>query len=263
MYGAYATVLRSHGLDSFNALLNVEGDTDLSKRGLDAWRERSILTLGPHVLYLKRYRNPPLRSQLVWRIRGFASTAEAEWYWIGQLRGLGLSAPRPVACGWRCRRGLEQASLLLVARVEGESLEQVVRREADGPLGDRAFLLQVARRLARDVATLHGAGLFHRDLYLAHVFLRTSAEGEPGLTFIDLQRVIRAVLGRKRRWVVKDLASLNYSTPLAAASTADRVRWYKWYRGSGKLTARDKKLIRAIAAKSKRIARHSRKHGLG
>jgi hypothetical protein len=63
--------------------------------------------------------------------------------------------------------------------------------------------------------------------------------------------------------MVKDLASLNYSTPRAAASSTDRLRWWKWYRGSERLSSADKRIIRAVVRKTRRIARHSARRRLG
>ena len=63
--------------------------------------------------------------------------------------------------------------------------------------------------------------------------------------------------------MIKDLASLDYSTPRAAASSADRLRFWKRYRGSRRLSPADKSVIRAVARKTRRIARHSARHGLG
>ncbi len=63
--------------------------------------------------------------------------------------------------------------------------------------------------------------------------------------------------------MIKDLAALAYSTPAAAASSADRLRFWKQYRGATRLTPGDKAIIRAVARKTRRIARHSARHGLG
>ncbi len=54
----------------------------------------------------------------------------------------------------------------------------------------------------------------------------------PHLT--DLQRVFRPRL-RGERWLIKDLASLNYSAPAGLIARADRLRWLKRYLGVAKL----------------------------
>jgi heptose I phosphotransferase len=132
----------------------------------------------------------------------------------------------------------------------------------DGRLRDRRFRRRLLGEVADVVARLHGAGFYHRDLYLSHFFLDDGADGDVGLTLIDLQRMIAPRM-RRRRWIVKDLAALDYSTPAGAVSVRDRLRWYRRYRGVARLSREDRALLRAVAAKRRRIARHSAKHGLG
>ena len=78
------------------------------------------------------------------------------------------------------------------------------------------------------IGRFHALGYVHRDLYLSHVFFDATAPPPHRLRLIDLQRVLRPVW-RKRRWIVKDLAALNYSTPTTMASRTDRLRWLRSY----------------------------------
>jgi heptose I phosphotransferase len=272
----YLEVLRGAGLDSFDALLAVSGEANLKKKGLASWRERIPLGMGTagensadtagsgsggRAFFLKRYTRPPLKEQLRQRLAGFPATAAMEWRWLRRAKELGIAAPIVVAYGLRRRGIIESNSVILTAKVPGISLEKWVPANVAGLLRDRAFKRILIAAVADLVAKLHGAGLFHRDLYLAHLFL-DGDPASPRLTMIDLQRVIRPRVF-VRRWRVKDLASLNYSTPRAAATNADRLRWYKRYRGVERLMSADRALIRAVAAKTQRIARHSAKHRLG
>jgi hypothetical protein len=78
---------------------------------------------------------------------------------------------------------------------------------------------------------------------------------------IDLQRVQYRRWWRDR-WVVKDLAQLNYSAPPEAISCTDRLRFLKTYLDVDRLGRRERRLIRRIVAKTARIARHdARKRG--
>jgi heptose I phosphotransferase len=258
----FAQPLAAAGLDTFDALFAAPGETNLKKKGLATWRERIVLRVGGRLLFLKRYTKPPLSEQLRQRLTGFAATAEVEWYWIIRLAELGIGAPTAVAYGRRRSGPIETHSLLLTAAVPGMSMEKWTPLHASTRLRDRAFKHRLIEATADLVNRLHGAGLFHRDLYLAHLFLDDVDDQPPALSLIDLQRVIHPRLFIER-WRVKDLASLNYSTPPSAATRADRVRWYKRYRGVKTLMAADRRLIRAVAAKTGRIARHSRKRGLG
>ena len=251
--------MQAAGRDSFDALMGAQSDIDLHKAGLADWRQRIQLTvpLGgrPCTLFLKRYRRPPMDQQVNQRLAGWRDTAAMEWHWLTRLSELGIGAPVPVAYGARRSCLREQASLVITAAVPGVSLEKWVPAQIDSTLADRAFKNKLSGALANLISKLHGRRLIHRDLYLAHVFLDTTDLDSPTLTLIDLQRMIRPRL-RWQRWVVKDLLALNYSTPVDAASTTDRVRWFKLYGGITRLSDADKKLIRAIAGKTRRVARH-------
>ena len=257
----HLAALHQAGLDSFDALMAAPGDVDLHKPSLARWRQRLALRVGDATMYLKRYDRPPLREQCAQRLRGIGATAAAEWSWLNLLWRAGIAAPRPVAFGVRYRGPwLEHQSLLLLEQVPGCSLESWMTDHPDG--GGRQFKRSLAAALAQLVGKLHGHGLIHRDLYLAHVFIDQPQARPVELTLIDLQRMLRPRL-RWRRWLVKDLAALNHSTPPGAAATTDRVRWYRHYRRIGRLAPSDKSLIRAIVTKTRRIGQHSRRHGLG
>ena len=86
------------------------------------------------------------------------------------------------------------------------------------------------------------------------------------IEMIDLQRVFRPKVWPSR-WLIKDLAALNYSTPAHVASRTDRLRWLQQYldereklRQTGSdedsLKKRRKRLAIQIAGKTRQIAKH-------
>lgn len=253
----YVDLLREAGLDSFDALMSTRGEKDLQKPHLAKWRQRIALRLGSRRLYLKRYGSPPIKEQIVQLLSGFPAAAAVEWHWLGQMQRAGISAAQGVAYGYRRQGLLKQHSLLVTAEVPGRSLERWVLDRRNARL-DRRYRTHLATSLADLTQRLHGNGLIHRDLYLSHVFFQDTCEGSLQLSLIDLARMIRPRIFR-RRWIVKDLASLNYSTASDVATSADRVRWYKRYQGIEQLSETDRELIRAIAIKTTRIARHDAK----
>jgi len=261
---AFGEALTKRGLESLDAMMATSAERSLHKRGLATWRERLMVepSDGLPRLFIKRYVRPPLKEQLKRLLSGGRSTAETEWAWIRALDNLGIAVPPAVACGWDRSFVIERRSVLVTAEIPGGSLERWVAEQNNvtgvAPVVKRA----VMRALADITARLHGAGLVHRDLYLAHVFMAPAAGAAPALTLIDLQRVFRPHW-RFERWRIKDLAALNYSTPPGAASRADRLRWFKWYLGHSKLGPAERRLIGRVVHKTARIARHSHKHGLG
>jgi hypothetical protein len=105
---------------------------------------------------------------------------------------------------------------------------------------------------------LHRCGFVHRDLYLSHIFHDAEARPEESLHLIDLQRVHRP-RGAGRRWIVKDLAALNYSVPPRLVRRTDRLRWLTYYLGTPKLDASARRLVYRIVGKTQSIARHDRR----
>jgi len=85
----------------------------------------------------------------------------------------------------------------------------------------------------------------------------------PRVYLIDLQRLTHHRRGIGRRWVVKDLAALLFSSwpgpgthiRSPVFSDTDRLRFARAYFGTDRLTAAQKRLLRRVVAKARRIAR--------
>jgi RimJ/RimL family protein N-acetyltransferase len=117
-------------------------------------------------------------------------------------------------------------------------------------------------------ARLHARGLHHRDLYLCHFMVRDDAgvgdvRGDAGgvdVRLIDTARVRRlGGLLTRRRWIIKDLAQLWYSTTKLPVTDEQRLAWLERYanqRGDGTTTAAG--LRGAIERKVRAIAAHDR-----
>lgn len=251
----YARMLQDNHLDSVDALFAAKAGTALSKSGLDTWRTRVRLSVvdGDHraTWYVKRYHHPPARERRTVEraANGARSLAGVEWHWTRYLRALGIPCAEPIAFAEEFRGMREVRSALVTAEVRGDALERVLA-DATTPVS-----LSVVRRLARIVSDLHSAGVVHRDLYLSHVFMEPDDTTGASLTLIDLQRLLRPGSCR-RRWFVKDLAALNYSTPSAVISNAARIRFLRWYLGRDRLDQEARQLIYLVAGKTAQIARH-------
>ena len=114
------------------------------------------------------------------------------------------------------------------------------------------------RRLVFKVAEMarrfHRLGYNHRDFYTCHFFVREPTKGRFGLNLIDLQRVQHRKWFRKR-WVVKDLAQLAYSASPRCIGCRQKMTFIKRYLGVVKLRPRDKRFIRRILSKQRRMQR--------
>jgi len=202
---------------------------------------------------MKRFENPPAAARRQVRLShsGARTVAGVEWAWMHQLREDGIACASPVALGEEVRGKSEVRSVLVSEAVAGESLERWMGRWNELEKNNaRDVLLSVARLVSR----FHQKGYIHRDLYLSHVFYDAAARSDDALRLIDLQRVLRP-RWRKLRWIVKDLAALNFSAPQHCISRVDRVRWLREYLGTRKLNAAGKRLAYRVIGKSMSIAR--------
>lgn len=162
------------------------------------------------------------------------------------LAAAGLRVPLPLASGERDERG-RRRSFVALAQLAGEPLDALPRPPT--PAARRAQV----HALADLVARLHGAGFWHRDLYLCNVF----SDERLGLGLLDCERVDHRDGGPPLRWRVKDLAALDYSAPDATGS--ERLRFLRRYLGLARLDPAAHRLARAVRRKARRLARHGRK----
>lgn len=254
----YQAILRANGLGSLDALFGLPNNAALNKPGLEPWRERLRITLrdgaSDRTFYLKRFRDPPpsVRRDVGRAGCGARSVAGVEWNWMQRLTAEGICCTEPVAFGEEIVNSREGRSAVLLAEAPGRSLETWVREA--GP-DDVVASPEMIDGLADLVRRFHGLGYVHRDLYLSHIFYKPTAPPPKRFRLIDLQRVRKPATGL-RRWIVKDLAALNYSVPASVASRTDRLRWLTRYLGLRKLDATARRLVYRVVGKTRLIASH-------
>jgi len=263
---AFIPVLQENGLTGFRSVFAYDRGERLDKPNLGPWRQRWRILLNEfggrqRVLYLKRYDRPPFREQLrrILTCHPRHGTGWWEWRNMRRVAAAGVPTATPVAFGERMRGWFERQSFIVTEAIDGQSLERWVPEHL-GPNGDVGWSArrQLVCDLALLVRTLHEARLVHRDLYLSHVYLSHNRDGRPALRLIDLQRVFRP-RWRWRRWQVKDLAALNYSTPGPCVPSTERLRFLRAYLGVPRFRPRDRRLIRRILARTKRLSRRDRR----
>lgn len=253
-------MLAAAGLDGIDSAFALTDGARLDKPGLAGWRQRWRLRLPAEgdsraeVVYLKRFLDPPFRSQWErWRQGWWRSgTARIEYENSRALADRKIPAARALACGQRMAGPWERCSYIVLEEVDGESLERWVPAHL-APIEQEHDPAARRRRLddlARMVGAFHAAGFVHRDLYLCHVFLRPDGS----FCLIDLQRVFRP-RWRRRRWIVKDLAALNLSTPADRVGPSERLRFLARYLRRCPGLGDPRRLIRAVQGKMLRMAR--------
>ncbi len=169
-------------------------------------------------------------------------SAENEWRALNLLREIGVDTLTPAAFGRTGRNPARIRSFLITEELRNTiSLENLCATWPSRPpaLRLRKMLIE---RLAAVVRQMHTHGLNHRDCYLCHFHLDTSAENlrseisdlrlesPPGLRLyvIDLHR---AQIRRRtpRRWLIKDLAGLYFSALDIGLTRTDRLRFIRAY----------------------------------
>lgn len=206
--------------------------------------------------YLKRHLPPPWKEYVkpLLRLTRPILGARNEWHAIIQFHKVGIETMIPVAVGERGR-----TSFLLTESIDGcQKLSQWMEnsRRSNDTSADH-LTASMVDRVAQVARTMHAAGLHHQDFYLTHLMV---PDDDPcrKLYVIDLGRACR----RKRlsqRWIVKDLAQLNYSA--GSLSQNDRRRFLECYLDRA-LQDSDRPFVRRIERKTEAIARHSRKNRL-
>lgn len=175
-----------------------------------------------------------------------------------KLREIGVPSITPVAAGKRTR-GLHCESFILTEDLgPTQKLEDYIPQKFDQPFAKEQAKLKklLLEKIAGITRLMHQGGVNHRDYYLCHLHILPEAQPWPTLFVIDLNRADRRKHMRQR-WIVKDLAALNYSAPEAVFSQAERLRFLKMYLETDRLDAYGRKLARKIIRKTRKIARHA------
>ena len=277
---AFRPALEAAGLTTFEAVMNLQGGRPYR---VVAGRSTVRVELpdpqgGPRGVYVKRYTSIPCCAGLkrLMRLGPPRSPADAELRNIFHVIDAGVASMRWVAVGEEHPGGgPAQRSCLVTEEIAGAVQADKYceaafagdrSREA---VGRKRALVRAMAQLAR---RLHAAGLVHRDFYLCHILVRPVEGAEPVLHLIDVARVERRLDGAPERWIAKDLAALLFSawpspaTHIRSAvfTRTDAMRFACEYFQTRRLGADQKRLIKCVIAKARRIARReARRRGRG
>jgi len=253
---AFSELLDTSGLTSFDDFMRLEGVVVKS-----AVRDRSThrLDLQGVTVYIKKHLFPGIREILKNFLRfRFPPGALNEWQALLAFHAHNIPTMSPICAGtksllWK----LEKESFLLTDDVgEASRLDDFLKLYGAVPC--RGKVLETKKKILENLADItrrmHSAGINHRDYYLCHILV----DNPERLYVIDLHRVnVRDKVGR--RWRVKDLAALLFSSLEVPVTHGQRLAFYKRYMQIRRLSADDKTLIRLIVRKCDKIARHTEK----
>ena len=261
---SHRDLLQQNGLDRFPDFVTFQGGKVLKQLP-----SRTILKIelpsreGMKTFFLKRHRGVLRIGDIVRTfLSGFhCSWGRKEWEVIQAFQKLGIPTLVPVAAGEKVS-WFWQESFLMTEELKGfQPLDKFLQSYFVPPLPPekiiekRAIIYEVAQ-IAR---VMHKAGFNHRDFYCCHIFINRMDSRHRHWCVLDLQRVDRRRWFR-RRWIVKDLAALNYSAQPRIITRTDRLRFLRHYLDV-KIDVAKKEywLIGQVQNKTDKIMRHDRK----
>lgn len=161
--------------------------------------------------------------------------AANEWRAVNRLHELGVNTLTAVAFGSKGFNPAQQQSFIVTEDLQNTiSLEEFCANWIyfKPPAKLKWALIRQVAMMSR---TLHENGVCHRDFYICHFLLDKNSianEAAPRLSLIDLHR---ALVKKKlrRRWVVKDIAGLLFSTMRIGLGRRDLLRFVRDYRSTG------------------------------
>ncbi|MEJ2419008.1 MAG: lipopolysaccharide core heptose(I) kinase RfaP [Exilibacterium sp.] len=160
--------------------------------------------------------------------------AANEWLAIRRLHELGVSTLNAVGYGCRGGNPATQQSFLITEELTGTvSLAQYAQvwGESRPPFALKKALIEKVAEITR---IMHTDGINHRDLYICH-FLLDISQGDTSLRpenirlfLVDLHRAqMRSRV--PRRWLIKDLASIHFSSLGIGLTSRDYLRFLRVY----------------------------------
>jgi heptose I phosphotransferase len=207
--------------------------------------------------YLKRHFSLSFGKCLREMIR-FSSkkTAFDEFSNILAFHQAGLPTMIPVAAGKRAGKVIGSESFLIT-----KGIKDCVTLEthAKSCLKTKTFTekTDLIKKIALLSRKMHQSGFNHRDFYLCHLLIGTEENNKDELFIVDLHRVdIRKKV--PERWMIKDLAALNYSAKSINITRTDKLRFLKYYLSICKISEQDKLFLLKIIKKTNRMIKHAR-----
>lgn len=191
------------------------------------------IRIGEKFYFIKQHRGIGWREifKNLLQLRLPVISAKTEWLAIEKLQSLGIATPQIVGYGEQGLNPAQKKSFILM-----EELNQQISLEKLAEINSMisfTFKRNLIKKIAQIAAIMHKNGINHRDFYLCHFLLSFNAHDNIGnnlvLYLIDLHR---AQIRHKvpRRWLIKDLAGLYFSSKDIHLTRRDYYCFMKYYR---------------------------------
>ncbi|MFA5687653.1 MAG: lipopolysaccharide core heptose(I) kinase RfaP [Kiritimatiellales bacterium] len=160
-------------------------------------------------------------------------SARNEYDAIRRLEKLGVATMTVAAFGERGKNPAKIESFIITEELKNTiSLEDFCRdwKENPSPFALKKALIEYIAAVSR---TLHRNGVNHRDYYICHFLFDKKRDWQKEGVLAYLIDLHRTQLRKKtpRRWIIKDLAGLYFSTMDIGLTERDLFRFLKIYSG--------------------------------
>jgi hypothetical protein len=255
---AYRARLRAVGLDRVDRILTrVDGQVVAWSRTTD-----TVFVPGPDGtpgFYVKRHFFPRWSNRLRGALRGTffgRHRGQAEYADLNAMRACGIPAVRAVACGGQRVAHFLTACFLITEEVPGAENLTTYAQNLEAGHTDRPARghRQMAPTLAKQLAHMHAAAVWHGNLFWRNILVRDRPDGVPEFFFLDPQPPRWRRFGTTDGWR-RDLAQLAVSA-MPFTGRTDRLRFLRSYAGNRRMTAAGKAQARQIAELAKTWLRH-------
>lgn len=216
-------ILNNLGKDPFDELMHSSGEV-YRKQPL---RQTELVYIENNPYFIKKHFGITLKECLknIFSGRKPIIGAKTEWEAIQALNQLGIKSTPLVGYGSKGYIPFRQQSFVLTDALQDiESLEDICKNWPVSP-PSFSFKWKLIDEVARITRILHEAGWYHRDLYLCH-FLWQADKNQ--MYLIDLHRC-QQHHRFARRWQVKDLAALLFSSMKIGLTRQDCLRFLSVY----------------------------------
>lgn len=208
----------------FDQLMSMQGK---SYRALEG-RTTQQVELGNQTYFLKSHQGVGWKEIIKNLLQGRwpVISAKNEWQALQQLKLAGIGVPEVLGYGQQGMNPAKCKSFVLMSDITPsislETLCEGWKIKAPNAKEKRELIKQVAV-IAK---TMHEQGINHRDFYLCHFLMNNAGQ----LHLIDLHR---AQCRKKvpKRWLMKDLSGLYFSSMGVPLTKRDQWRFAAWYRG--------------------------------
>ena len=187
-----------------------------------------------------------------------------EWHGAHHLQRLGIDTLTIAGYGTASGNPARRHSFIITDEIsDTQSLEEFCsawKRHPPRQAHEIRYKRWLIESLARIARRLHNSGANHRDFYLVHFLLQPGLKAgwlhpdASRLFVIDLHRM---QLRRKtpKRWKIKDVAGLHYSSMDLGLTVRDRLRFIRLYSGGSlhQALGRDRQFWERVERRANRL----------